>query len=46
MSERDRIFVQTLVNYLTDHVDHDDISELCQKVGVDEFWLGQFLDED
>lgn len=46
MSERDSAFVQKLANYLVDNVDHDDISELCEKLGVDEFWFGQFIDED
>ena len=49
MNDRDVVFIKRIVKYITDNVDYGDITELSEKLNVDEYWLSEYLpncDED
>lgn len=44
MTARDEIYIKRLIEWITDHADYGDITELCDMLKVDEEWFDQFYE--
>lgn len=44
MLQRDEIYIRRLIEWITDHTDYGDITELCNMLNVDEEWFDQFYE--
>ena len=45
MNGRDESQVRRLIEWIVENADYGDISELCEEIGVDEFWFSQFYED-
>ena len=46
MTYEDERNIRNLIEWITDHADYNDITELCEQLDVDEYWFGNFYDCD
>ena len=44
MKQRDEVFVKRLIEWITNHADYGDITELCNELKVSEDWFAQFYE--
>lgn len=44
MSQRDKVFIERLIEWITSHADYGDITELCEELKVSEDWFEQFYE--
>lgn len=46
MTGRDVFFIKKIIEWITNHIDYEDIDELCSELNVDVCWFKQFYEWD